>query len=442
MFCTPVDRICIGPETTPTTLDHTLEILMRPTTLLAALLLGFGISLTFALDSIDPSENVDSTNTDENVTYVTTENFKTEVLEANVPVLVDFTATWCAPCKELDPIIDSLLPEMSRRAKVFKLDIDESRDIFTQFGLTGVPTVLFFNNGVEEDRIVSPQSREVYVKYLEGMIQGTSALVVKIALLDEDPFRREFILTQRPDVLQETLAQHPSLLTDNFDNGQSPLSLILNSPASRLERRIEIVLSQEQRADIVLTQNPTINTGDLVGLGRCDEFRAIMRDDPAAVNRPDPDGNTPLLTALLHDGRLKENSCLRAVLDAGADPGIEDMSSYTLGRAAVMRLDLELLKELLKKGLNPERTDEEGRNALHWAAYYGYPGPVKVLLDHGLDPSVRALNGETAVDIVRQARAPWLAKKDTEGESEGLRSVLNIKNELIMFLEPNERINE
>ena len=66
-----------------------------------------------------------------------------------------------------------------------------------------------------------------------------------------------------------------------------------------------------------------------------------------------------------------------------------------------MRLDVELLDELLKKGLNPARTDEEGRNALHWAAYYGYPGTVQVLLDHGLDPTVKALNGETAADIVR-----------------------------------------
>ena len=412
---------------------------MRPTRLLVTLLLGLGIIHTFALDSNDPSEDVDHSNTDTQVTYVTTENFKTEVLEANVPVLVDFTAPWCAPCKELDPIIDSLMPEMSGRAKVFKLDIDESRDIFTQFGLTGVPTVLFFNKGVEEDRIVAPQSREVYVKYLEGMIEGTSALDVKIGLLDEDAFRREFILTQRPDILQKTLAQHPSLLTDSFDNGQSPLSLILNSPASRVERRIEIVLSQGHRVDIVLTQKPTINTGDLAGLGRCDEFREVVRDDPAAVNRPDPDGNTPLLTALLHDGRLKENSCLRAVLDAGANPGIEDMSSYTLGRAVVMRLDVELLEELLKKGLNPARTDEEGRNALHWAAYYGYPGTVQVLLDHGLDPTVKALNGETAADIVRQARAQWLTViKDSQGESEGLRSVVNLKNELIALLEPNE----
>ena len=376
-------------------------------------------------------EDTDSQSSKDKVTYVTTKNFKTEVLEANVPVLVDFTATWCAPCKELDPIIESLMPEMSGRAKVFKLDIDESREIFTQFGLTGVPTVLFFNNGKEEDRISSPQSREVYVKYLESMIDGTSALDVKVALLGEDAFRRDFILGQRPDVLEAAFKQRPNLLKENFENGQSPISLILNSRTSDLEGLLEMVAPDDARLEV----NPSY----LIGLGLCDKFKALLEKDVEVINRPDPDGNTPLLTALLHANRLKDKSCLRAVLDAGADPGIEDGSDFTLSHAAVLSFDAELLKELLTKGLNPVKTDRNGRNSLHWAAFYGYPETVKVLLDFGIDPTIQALNGETAADIVRQAREPWLALlKDTDSPTEAQVAVVDMKNAILSLLEPSE----
>lgn len=404
-----------------------------------SLLLGCGITVAIAVNANEDSNNDGNSSAVEKVTYVTTENFETEVLEANVPVLVDFTATWCAPCKELDPIIESLMPEMSGRAKVFKLDIDESREIFTQYGLTGVPTVLFFNNGEMEDRIVSPQSREVYVKYLEGMIDGSSALEVKVALLDEDAFRRDFILGQRPKVLEATLKHRPTLLTERFENGQSPLSLILNHPASSRDRRLEIVLSLEEQTESISIKNTSVNASDLVGLGRCEEFKTLVEKDPEAVNRPDQDGNTPLLTALLQATRLKKDSCLRAVLDAGADPEIKEESNFTLGHAAVLSFDTEILKELLAKGLNPLRTDQDGRNALHWAADYGHPGPVRVLLEHGVDPSIQALNGETPADIVRDARDQWVVMLDDSNTSaEGVKSVLELKDEILALLEPTE----
>ncbi len=403
------------------------------------LFLVWGITIVIAVNANEDTGNDASESATEKVTYVTTESFKTEVLDANVPVLVDFTATWCAPCKKLDPIIESLMPELSGRARVFKLDIDESREIFTQYGLQGVPTVLFFNNGEVEDRIVSPQSREVYVKYLEGMIDGISALDVKVALLDDDLFRRDFILRQRPDVLESTLKHRPSLLTERFENGQSPLSLILNDPARSRDRSLEIVLSLEEKVEPISSESSMINPSDLVGLGRCDEFKAVVEQSPEAVNRPDPDGNTPLLTALIQATRLKENSCLRDVLDAGADPGIRDVSNFTLGHAAVLSFDREILKELLAKGLNPLNTDHDGRNALHWAAYYGDPGVVKVLLDYGVDSSIQALNGETAADIVRAERDQWVAMlNDSSTSSTAVKSVLELKDEILSYLEPDE----
>lgn len=386
---------------------------------------GFCSYLALALDSNDSTEVDDSTSSLDTVSYVTTESFKSEVLNSNIPVLVDFTATWCAPCKVLDPIIDSLMPEMSGRAKVVKLDIDESPEISKEFQVTGVPTVIFFNNGVAEDRMTGPQSREFYVKLLEGMIDGTHAFEARIALLDDDSFRRTFILRQRLDVIRAALKHRPNLLTENFENGQSPLSMVLNSGVGGPNKRIELILSK----------NPNIKTGDLVGLGRCDEFLMVVREDPEAVNRPDPDGNVPLLTALIQSERLKERSCVRTVLEAGADPAQEDLSNFTLGRAAVLLADAELLEELLEKGLDPKQTDMEGRNTLHWAAFYGYPPLVGTLLEHGVDPSTQAFNGETAADIVSEKLDQWLRMiKDNSLAPRPYRSVLDPLEELLTLL--------
>ncbi len=74
-------------------------------------------------------------------------NFDQEVLKSTVPVLVDFTATWCGPCKALAPIVDQVAAELEGKAIVGKLDIDESPITAGKYGVRGVPTVMVFKNG-------------------------------------------------------------------------------------------------------------------------------------------------------------------------------------------------------------------------------------------------------------------------------------------------------
>ncbi|HET9930579.1 MAG TPA: thioredoxin [Polyangiaceae bacterium] len=74
-------------------------------------------------------------------------NFETEVLGSKVPVLVDFTATWCGPCKQLSPIVDQLATELAGQVKVGKLDVDDSPVTAGKYGVRGVPTVMVFKDG-------------------------------------------------------------------------------------------------------------------------------------------------------------------------------------------------------------------------------------------------------------------------------------------------------
>ena len=82
------------------------------------------------------------------------ENFKSEVLESSVPVMVDFYATWCGPCKALSPIVEKLATEFDGQLKVGKLNLDEAPQTPGQFGVRAVPTIVFFKGGDAVDTVV------------------------------------------------------------------------------------------------------------------------------------------------------------------------------------------------------------------------------------------------------------------------------------------------
>jgi thioredoxin 1 len=97
-------------------------------------------------------------------------NFHSEVLSAQGVVVVDFSATWCGPCKTLNPIIEDLARSYEGRAKIGKIDIDENQDITERFGITSVPTVLFFKNGEKVDSAVGLNSRAFYQKKIDSLL--------------------------------------------------------------------------------------------------------------------------------------------------------------------------------------------------------------------------------------------------------------------------------
>jgi thioredoxin 1 len=81
------------------------------------------------------------------VLHLNSDEFKKEVLEANVPVLVDFWATWCGPCRAFAPTLDKLAAESNGEFKVAKVDVDENEEIAAEYGIQSIPTVIVFRNG-------------------------------------------------------------------------------------------------------------------------------------------------------------------------------------------------------------------------------------------------------------------------------------------------------
>ncbi|HEU4401815.1 MAG TPA: thioredoxin [Candidatus Polarisedimenticolia bacterium] len=97
------------------------------------------------------------------VVEVDDRNFDREVLESGIPVLLDFSAVWCGPCKRLEPIVEALAAEYGGRLKVAHIDIDNSQAIAVRFGIMSVPTVLFFKEGKVRDQVMGyvPKDRLV-----------------------------------------------------------------------------------------------------------------------------------------------------------------------------------------------------------------------------------------------------------------------------------------
>ena len=81
------------------------------------------------------------------MTQFTDENFKKEVLESELPVLVDFWAPWCGPCKMVGPIVEELAREYAQKLKIGKVNVDENSKVATQYGVMSIPTLMFFKKG-------------------------------------------------------------------------------------------------------------------------------------------------------------------------------------------------------------------------------------------------------------------------------------------------------
>lgn len=96
---------------------------------------------------------------------ITKENFETEVLKSDKPVLVDFFATWCGPCKMLHPVVEQLSDELDG-VKVGEVDIDEQSELAEQFKIMTVPSLVLFKNGKAEKKTVGVQSKKAIIDFI------------------------------------------------------------------------------------------------------------------------------------------------------------------------------------------------------------------------------------------------------------------------------------
>ena len=103
----------------------------------------------------------------------TSNNFQSEVLDADLPVLVDFWAEWCGPCKMLTPTINEIADEYKETAVIGKLNVDQNPSIASEYGIRSIPSLLFFKKGKVQSQIVGGVSKSEIKKTLDSLINDT-----------------------------------------------------------------------------------------------------------------------------------------------------------------------------------------------------------------------------------------------------------------------------
>ena len=106
----------------------------------------------------------------EKIINLTSDKFESEVLASSVPVLVDFWAPWCGPCRMVLPIMDELAEDFDQRAKICKVNVDEEAELAIKFGVSSIPTVILFKNGEIVDKQVGAFPKDAYEDMINNAI--------------------------------------------------------------------------------------------------------------------------------------------------------------------------------------------------------------------------------------------------------------------------------
>jgi thioredoxin 1 len=96
-------------------------------------------------------------------------HFEADVLKADKPILVDFWAEWCGPCRVLGPILDDVAKELGEKAQIVKVNVDDNPELAQKYGIRGIPTMIFFKNGQPAKTLVGVQAKEEIKKSLEEL---------------------------------------------------------------------------------------------------------------------------------------------------------------------------------------------------------------------------------------------------------------------------------
>ena len=110
----------------------------------------------------------------DNVKDVSDSNFEADVLQSDRPVLVDFWAAWCAPCRMLAPTVEAVAEKYANNARVFKLNVDENPSVSQRYGIKGIPTLILFKGGKEEERVVGATSKEAIARMIDKHVSGAA----------------------------------------------------------------------------------------------------------------------------------------------------------------------------------------------------------------------------------------------------------------------------
>ena len=311
-------------------------------------------------------------------------NFTSTILDSDKPAMVDFWGDDCAPCKVIAPVIDELANDYAGRVNIAKVKVEEAPETAASYGVRGVPTVVFIENGEEKTRMMGAALKQKFVDVLEVLAGDDDEAQQELLALNEV---RQAIFEDDLAKVQKILNDNPRLITKKFGDSQTIIGTAV------LVNRSEIL-------DYLVEAGATTSFSDLAALGHTAEMRIIASNDNSVIDQAGGSGFTPLQLAVL-TGQC-DSVGLLIELGANVDKSGAGQASITPLVLATGRENLDILKALVEAGADVDASTENGLTSLHGAVLAGSTEIVEYLLTTDISTQAMNAEGDTALALAEK----------------------------------------
>ena len=334
--------------------------------------------------------------------HINQADFENKVLQSDLPVLVDFWAEWCRPCKQLGPVIDSLAADYADSARVCKVNADENPELLQQLAVRSLPTTLLFADGELKGKVVGLRPRKEFAALLDQVCQAPAgASVAAPDSADEAPMDIfAAVETRDPDAVRQVLEKQPDALEQVNQDGFTPVGIAVRG----MYMATANMLAEEYE--------PKLDAIELAALNKAEALGALIAENPDVVHAADEASGFSVLDAAAMWGSL---DAVKLLLDAGAN-------ANRVGKGPIAQSPLQLslrscnpdvVKLLLERGARLDSGMDYP--ILGLAAMTGSRELCDLLISKGANPmAVHERGGvtETPADVAKKFEhielAAWL----------------------------------
>lgn len=321
-----------------------------------------------------------------NIVEISQDNFSTLVEKSETPVLVDFWAPWCGPCKALNPVIDQVADNLAGQATIAKINVDDERELAQKFGVRGIPALLLFKDGKVIQNVSDLRTTKSLIDIIQSQVSGQSIEDTMLKNLDDPEMLNMFLMEGDLALVEKTLQEQPQLATTPI--GEQAVLPMSHAIMSQKMDRVELLRK--------FGAKPKLN--EMLMAGFVDELKETVQ----GLNHSEVLALAEMQEAEFYANVLMSNNEELFELLIPADANLNQPGQgeqYPILQTA-LRMPIEVLKQLVERGLNLNQM-ARGKTSIQLSV--GNLEKVKYLIAQGVDPKVTDSDGRTALDFAIEA---------------------------------------